>query len=82
MGKRDIILDLYADEEFLFVDDMDDAIIGVSNHFKIVYSTSKIIDILKRDMSELEAIEYFEFNIECAYMGDKTPIYVYDDIFI
>jgi hypothetical protein len=27
-------------------------------------------------MSEEEAWEYFSFNIECAYVGEKTPLYI------
>jgi hypothetical protein len=27
-------------------------------------------------MSEEEAWEYFSYNIECAYVGEKTPIYI------
>ena len=77
---RQTILDHFPDEEFIFVDDMDDAIIGVSNDYKIVYSAKKCVDILMKDMLEIEAIEYFEFNIVGAYMGEKTPIYVYDDL--
>ena len=39
----------------------------------------KCIDILIRDhdMSELEAIEYFEFNVSGAYVGENTPIWLY-----
>lgn len=81
MSKKHNILDQFPDEEFMFVDGMDNAIIGVSSNFLIVYSADKIIEILKHDMLEHEAIEYFNFNIEGAYMGEKTPIYVYDNIF-
>ena len=79
MSKREEIVEMFPDEEFLFVDDMDEAILGISSKFLVVYSETKIIDILKKDMTYLEAVEYFNFNIEGAYMGDKTPIYVYDD---
>jgi hypothetical protein len=30
------------------------------------------------DMSEMEAIEYFAFNVSGAYMGENTPIWNYD----
>jgi hypothetical protein len=70
------ILDEYPDEGLLKIDGFNDAIIGVSSDIRIVYSIDKIIDILKEDMTEDEAIEFFEFNIESAYIGDKTPIYV------
>lgn len=70
------ILDEYPDEGLLKIDGFNDAIIGVSSDIRIVYSLDKVIDILKEDMTEDEAIEFFEFKIECAYIGDKTPIYV------
>ena len=40
---------------------------------------NKCIDILIKDhdMSELEAIEYFEFNVSGAYVGENTPIWLY-----
>ena len=45
----------------------------------LVYSVDKIIEILiDRDgMTEEEAVEFFEFNIEGAYMGRMTPVYVH-----
>jgi hypothetical protein len=30
-------------------------------------------------MEEDEAIEFFEFNIECAYVGEYTPIFMYEE---
>lgn len=78
MSIRENILEQYPDEEFLFADGFDDAIIGVSSNFIIVYSVNTCIEILKNEMSEEDAIEYFNFNIECAYVGEKTPIYVYN----
>ena len=38
-----------------------------------------IVEILMEDMNAEDAIEYFEFNIKCAYVGEKTPIYCDDD---
>ena len=32
-------------------------------------------------MDELEAQEYFDFNVSGAYMGEKTPIWVDDTMF-
>lgn len=70
-------------EEFgdlLFADGFDDAILGVAERIGmepvVAYSTPKIIEILSRDMTEDEAVEYFEFNILGAYVGERTPIFV------
>ncbi len=84
MKKRniDIVLDYYPDDNFLQADGYDGAIIGVNNE-KLVYSISKCIEILiTRDgMSDEEAIEYFYFNSESAFVGNQTPIWVDDAMF-
>ena len=64
-------------EDLLFADGFDEAIIGVEERGGVVaYDVDKIIEILSREMTEDEAIEYFEFNILGAYMGEKTPVYI------
>jgi hypothetical protein len=66
----------YPDISFLVADGFDDAIIGIDlNTERLVYSTSKCIEILMKDMSHEEAIEHFEFNVSGSYMGEKTPIW-------
>ena len=84
MRRIDIITEQYPDCEFLQADGFDDAIIGVDHSFeKLVYSRTKCIDVLmKRDgMNDLEANEYFDFNVSGAYVGEKTPIWVDDTLF-
>lgn len=46
-----------------------------------VYSVRKIIEVLQRDMSYKDAVEWFDYNIACLWAGDDTPILVYDDFF-
>ena len=71
------ILDEYPDEGFLKADGLDDAIIGVWSEGRLVYSVDKVIEILMaQDMTLNEAIEFYEFNIECAYVGERTPIFI------
>lgn len=72
------LCEAYPEEEFLKADGFDDAIIGYEpNTMKLVYDIDKMIDILvKGGMIEPEAMEYLEFNTFCAYVGEKTPIYV------
>lgn len=81
MSKLQRIIEEYPDIEFLSADGFEEAIIGVCGE-KLVYSNDKCIEILMtRDgMSFDEAIEYFEFNVLGAYVGEKTPIWV-DDMF-
>jgi hypothetical protein len=78
---RQLIVDAYPDDTFMFVLGFDEAIIGVEQFsMKVVYSESKCIDILKRKgLDHRVALDHFEFNIKSAYMGEKTPIFV-DDI--
>lgn len=68
--------------EALLCDGFDEAIIGMAERINlgpvVAYDVEKMLDILvKRDgMTYEEAVEYFEFNIRGAWMGDFTPIYV------
>ena len=70
----------YNDEEFLFADGFDDAIVGVSFGLerRIVYDArlmaAKLVREEKLDYSQ--AWEYLEYNTFQAYVGNKTPIYV------
>ena len=66
----------------MIADGYDEAIIGVARRCGqpdlVAYDLEKIIEILvKRDgMSYEEAVEYFELNIEGAWMGDNTPCFI------
>ena len=69
-------------DELLFMDGFDEAIIGVSDNFRepvVVYSRRKCIEILCQEMDYMEAVEYFDFNVAGAYVGELTPIIVNDD---
>ena len=44
-----------------------------------VYSADLIIEYLAKDMTYSEAIGYYDYNIEGAYIGKKTPIYIWND---
>lgn len=77
MSILNSILDKYPEEGFIKADGFDEAIIGVSTDIRLVYSIEKIIELLMKDMSEDDAIDYFYFNIDGAYLGDKTPIYIH-----
>jgi hypothetical protein len=73
------ILEIYPDDLFLKADGFDKSVIGIEpNTMKLVYDINKMIKILiKRDkMSNFEAIEFLEFNVFSAYMGENTPIYI------
>jgi len=59
----------------------DKAIVGVvsgMNIHTVCYDKSKIIKILMKEdkMTEDEALEYFDFNISGAWVGEHTPVYL------
>lgn len=66
----------------LYADGFEKAIIGIGKRCSqpdiVAYDTEKILEILQnRDgMTELEAVEYFEFNIAGAWVGEETPIFI------
>lgn len=73
----------YEGSELLKADGLDDAIIGIGSRCGqpeiLAYDVSKVIVILmQRDnMTELQAVEFFEFNIQGSWMGEKTPIWIH-----
>ena len=67
--------------EAKLADGFNDSILGYDTKGRVIYSVNSILDTLvNRDgMDYDEAQEYFGFNIECAYVGDYTPIYMYEE---
>ena len=77
----DKILEWFPEEDILKADGFDEAIIGIeTNEMRLIYSVSKCIQILCRDMDEEDAVEFFDFNVRGSYVGDKTPIWCVDDL--
>ncbi len=70
------------DDDLLWADGLLNAVIGIATRADglrvVCYSVDKVIEtLMKRDgMTEEEAYEFYEFNIACAWVGDKTPIFV------
>ena len=71
------------DSDLLKIDGFDEAAIGTACIWRdntrvdvLVYDGGEIVQILMdRDgMDYFDAIEYIEFNIEGAYVGEKTPV--------
>lgn len=55
MNKREQIIELYPDEEIIFADGFDDAIIGVNTlNMRVAYSVSKSIEIVKNQFNDVE----------------------------
>ena len=69
-------------EDILFADGFEDAFMGVVRSCgaqpKACYDYGKCIEILvSRDgMSEEDALDFFEFNVAGAYVGEYTPAFL------
>jgi hypothetical protein len=71
------------DEEILFADGFEDALIGIAYQFGspgvACYDWDKCLEKLQTDgMTPEEAEEFFEFNVIGAYIGEYTPVFVKD----
>jgi|TARA_B100000676_G_C17468291_1_gene527284 hypothetical protein len=65
--------------EAMFADGFDDAVIGVDTYGRVVYDYDKCVDILMEEDDDLEyidAIEYMDYNVTGAYVGEYTPIFI------
>ena len=78
----DKILEWFSEEEILKADGFDEAIIGIDDStMRLIYSESKCIEILLKEIgNEEEAVEYFNYNVKGAYVGEKTPIWCTDTL--
>jgi capsule polysaccharide modification protein KpsS len=69
-----------ANEDMLFADGLDDALVGYIERAGMpsiaCYDKDKCIEILAKDMTYEEAIEYFYFNTAGAYVGENTPCFL------
>ncbi|UPI12958.1 hypothetical protein [Bacillus phage SBSphiJ5] len=73
-----------GNDTMLFVDGFDEALLGLVNiagpngsYEAALYDKDLCISILMKrdDMTEEEAIEYFEYNVANAYVGRGTPAF-------
>ena len=67
--------------EILLCDGFDNAFVGVARRCGMedvaVYDEEKIIQkLMEDDLTEEEAWEHFQFNIEGAYVGERTPMFM------
>jgi hypothetical protein len=70
-------------EDTVFYDEFDAAFVGFGWQFNVgpvaIYNQDLVMDTLKaRGMDEEGALEYFNFNIIGAYVGERTPIFLTD----
>lgn len=68
------------DPDLLFADGFDDCILGLTINDKglpvVLYSEPEVVKSLAQQMPLDEAVEYFDFNIKGAYVGERTPIFL------
>jgi hypothetical protein len=68
-------------DKIRLADGFEDAFMGIAESFrskpKALYNSEKCIDVLmERDgMSYEDAMEFFSFNVEQAYIGEYTPAF-------
>ena len=70
-------------EGAMLADGFEDALVGYGYQFTYpvaVYSMNGCMEILmKRDgMNDEEAMEFFNFNVQGAWVGESTPIFLDD----
>ena len=67
-------------DKILLADGFEGAFLGVVESFgtvpKACYNIDTCIDILTKDMTYDEAVEYLEFNVTQAYVGEHTPAFI------
>lgn len=71
------------DETILLADGLESAFMGIGRQFHYpitIYSYKKVIkNLMRQGMDREEAIEYFDYNIAGAFVGDQTPVFLQDE---
>lgn len=57
-------------------DGYDEAILGITDNGRLVYSKEIMVRLLCREMTEEDAWEFLEYNCFNAYVGEQTPVFV------
>lgn len=71
------------DEEILFADGFEDALLGTVVQFNrgpvALYDWDKCVKILmnRDDMTYEEAVEWMDFNVTGAWLGEQTPAFAH-----
>lgn len=82
---RQEVVDLAGDDELLFFDGLDDALIGLVTRFAdgghvavACYDRKKCIEtFMDQGMTHSEAEEWMSYNVEGAYIGAYTPAFLH-----
>ena len=79
MIDKEHLMEVLAEEECLTADGFDDALVGCTYGANVVavYDIQRMIDVLVNEgMEHDDAVEFLEYNVVSAYLGEKTPLYV------
>lgn len=81
MQTREELSDMYPDLLVMDPEYLDEAIVGVVTRIgfeAVCYSSQQVVEsLMKHDgMTEEEAIEYMEFNMKGAWVGEHTPVFL------
>ncbi len=65
--------------EAILWDGLDSCIIGMSTDGRAIYSLDSLVEYFQiyEEMSEEDAVEYVDYNIVGAYVGEFTPIHMH-----
>jgi hypothetical protein len=79
--SREWVAEIDADMIVLDGPEFDAAILGIvtvaGQPDRVLYSTEKFLDVLvSQGMSRDDAVEWYDFNVSCAYMGERTPAFL------
>lgn len=79
MIDKEHLMEVLAEEECLTADGFDAALVGCTYGANVVavYDIQRMIEVLVNEgMEHDDAVEFLEYNVVSAYLGDKTPLYV------
>jgi formylmethanofuran dehydrogenase subunit E len=79
MIDKERLMEILEEEECLTADGFDEALVGCTYGANVVavYDINKMIEVLILEGLEYDdAVEFIEYNIVGAHLGDKTPQYV------
>mgnify|MGYP003149665769 FL=1 len=79
MIDKEQLMDILAEEECLTADGFEDALVGCTYGANVVavYDINKMIEVLVEEGMEYDdAVEFLDYNVVGAYVGEKTPQYI------
>lgn len=79
MIDQEHLMEILEEEECLTADGFDDALVGCTygSNVVAVYDINKMVEVLICEgMDYDDAVEFLDYNVVSAHMGEKTPLYI------